>query len=105
MASDTIRYEEICLYYEPSDDISALQSYLDDNRISYSALIYEDGTECKANLATWGYGLENEQIEITFPIVIYKDLRYEGPPAFHITFYAKSTSDFADDFVSKAEKE
>jgi len=104
LASDTICYEDICLYADTDQDITALKSYLDDNSISYNELIYPDSTECKAALSSWCYGTDGEKVTITFPVVIYRDTRYEGPPKFFLTQYAYTTSALPADFISKAQK-
>ena len=103
MADDTIRYDDVCLYHENSDKVKPIINWLEKNKVPYKDLAYDDGAECRANLSTWPWGETSIQHEITFPVLTYRDVRYDGEPQHWVMERVHKTSELPKDFLDKVE--
>ncbi|MEK9695391.1 MAG: hypothetical protein VW270_06470 [Candidatus Poseidoniales archaeon] len=107
MATDTIRYHEVRVYAEDGQDVSAYETYMDDNNVDYSILVYSSDAvdECKTPLLTWTYGDDQEILSsMNWPCIIYKDRRYEsGDNSLDVPFIAQTVDDLPSDFLDKVE--
>jgi hypothetical protein len=103
MADDTIRYDDVCLYHENSDKVKPIINWLEKNKVPYKDLYYDESAECKANLSTWPWGEEGILHEISFPVLTYKDIRYDGSPQHFIMERVYKTSELPKDFLDKVE--
>jgi hypothetical protein len=103
MADDTIRYDDVCLYHEDSDKVKPIIKWLEKNKVPYKDLAYDDGAVCRANLSTWPWGEQGIQHEISFPILTYRDVRYEGTPLHAVMEKVNKVSELPKDFLNKVE--
>lgn len=103
MADDTIRYDDVCLYHENSDKVKPIINWLEKNKVPYKDLAYDDGTECRAALSSWPWGEKGSVGEISFPVLTYRDVRYDGMPPHWVMERVHKVSELPKDFLDKVE--
>lgn len=111
MATDTIRYHEVRICASFDDDISAYETYMNDNNVVCQSLVYgaDAVDDAKAPLLTWSWGDDQETMSsMTWPCIIYKDRRYEsadGQTVLDVCKFAQTVDDLESDFLDKVETE
>lgn len=104
MADDTIRYDDVTLYHENSEKVTTIIAWLEKNKVPYKNLAYDDGTECRTNLSTWPWGESGTMETVTFPVLTYRDIRYDGKPIHWVMEKVHDHKKLPKDFLSKLEK-
>ena len=109
MATDTIRYHEVRICASIDDDISAYETYMNDNNVVCQSLVYTADAvdDAKAPLLTWLWGDDQELMSsMTWPCITYKDRRYEfEDTVLDVCKFAQTVDDLESDFLDKVETE